>query len=229
MSLYDTHFHLDLQKDKQNALDCIISQKIYTIAMTNLPDLYRKGIEQYKNEYVRIALGFHPELIHDFKHQIPLMWDLVPTVRYIGEVGLDFSNNSFVNEQVQFFTELIDKCKLTNKIVSIHSRKAGGKVLDIIGDSFSFKPILHWFSGTLKEAEIASQRGYYFSVNSSMVMTKKFSQLLEILPKDKILLETDSPFCRGNMSQVEMLRIVCDRLGVNGIDPWANFKMLLRL
>ena len=37
--LYDTHFHLDLQKDKQSAIDEIVRNQIYTIAVTNLPDL----------------------------------------------------------------------------------------------------------------------------------------------------------------------------------------------
>ena len=40
--LYDTHFHLDLQKDRNVAIREIEENKIYTIAVTNLPDLYRK-------------------------------------------------------------------------------------------------------------------------------------------------------------------------------------------
>ena len=36
-NLYDTHFHLDLQESKDDILKEIESNKIYTIAVTNLP------------------------------------------------------------------------------------------------------------------------------------------------------------------------------------------------
>ena len=39
MRLYDTHFHLDLQKNVKAAIEEINANKIYTIAMTNLPVL----------------------------------------------------------------------------------------------------------------------------------------------------------------------------------------------
>ena len=37
--LYDMHFHLDLQKDRIAAIREIETNQIYTIAVTNLPDL----------------------------------------------------------------------------------------------------------------------------------------------------------------------------------------------
>ena len=93
--LYDTHFHLDLQKDRTAAICEIEENQIYAIAVTNLPDLYRKEAVEIKSKYIRIALGFHPELIHQYQKQIPLMWELLPEVRYIGEVGLDLVNKSY--------------------------------------------------------------------------------------------------------------------------------------
>lgn len=73
--LYDTHFHLDLQKDRFAAIREIEQQQIYTIAVTNLPDLYRKESVELRSKYIRFALGFHPELIHLYKKQIPIMWN----------------------------------------------------------------------------------------------------------------------------------------------------------
>ena len=65
--LYDTHFHLDLQKDRIGAIYEIEEHQIYTIAVTNLPDLYRKESGEIASKYIRFALGFHPELIHHYK------------------------------------------------------------------------------------------------------------------------------------------------------------------
>ena len=37
--LFDTHFHLDLQKDRAAAIRDVEEKQIYTIAVTNLPEL----------------------------------------------------------------------------------------------------------------------------------------------------------------------------------------------
>ena len=38
----DAHMHFDLYKNRQDVLDYIEENKSYTIAVTNLPDLYRR-------------------------------------------------------------------------------------------------------------------------------------------------------------------------------------------
>lgn len=226
--LYDTHFHLDLQDDKSKAIENIAKNGIYTIAMTNLPDLYQKETLLYDQKYIRIALGFHPELVHEYPNKIPVMWKHLAEARYIGEVGLDFTDKSHAKEQIAFFSELIARCKNdTNKIISIHSREAEKEVIDIIGTDFKFTPILHWYSGTIRNLKIACERGYYFSVNLSMTRTKKFAQMLECIPNDKLLLETDSPFTSNKISHVESLKIVNDFLESHGINSWENFLKLI--
>ena len=131
--LYDTHYHLDLQKDRSAAIREIEEKQIYTISFTNLPDLYQKESVEVASKYIRFALGFHPELIHQYKSQISLMWDLLPEVRYIGEVGLDYVDITFKKEQVEFFTELIERCRNDEKkILTIHSRKAVNDVLHLL-------------------------------------------------------------------------------------------------
>ena len=143
--LYDTHFHLDLQKDITATIREIEENQIYTIAVTNLPDLYRKETAEIKSKYIRISLGFHPELIHQYQKQIPFMWELLSEARYVGEVGLDFVDKTYQREQVQFFRDLIERCRYDhNKVMTIHSRQAVGKVLELLGEDFRFKAILHW-------------------------------------------------------------------------------------
>ena len=226
--LYDTHFHLDLQKDKPKAIETITKNGIYTIAMTNLPDLYQKEVSLYGQKYIRIALGFHPELVHEYPNKIPLMWKYLAEARYIGEVGLDFTDKSHTKEQISFFSELIARCKNdSNKIISIHSRGAEKEVIDIIGTNFKFTPILHWYSGTIRTLKIACERGYYFSVNLSMTRTKKFAQMLECIPNDKLLLETDSPFTSTRISQLDSLKTVDELLNSYNINCWENFLKLI--
>lgn len=228
-NLYDTHFHLDLQPDLKMAITEINDNHIYTIAVTNLPDLYRKGKQEVNSSYIRLALGFHPELVSRYKHQIPLMWELLPNARYIGEVGLDFSSDNNKMEQIDFFEQLVGRIiNDSSKIISIHSRRSVSTVLDIISSNFSFKPILHWFTGSSKELDIAIDRGYYISVNQSMIQTNKGRCLLSQVPKSQLLLETDSPFI-GNGTQVAVLRATYGFLDPDNTGfLWENFKRLLK-
>ena len=236
MRLYDTHFHLDLQKNVKAAIEELNANKIYTIAMTNLPVLYEKEKQQYDSPYIRTALGFHPELIGEYKKYIPLMWEKLSEARYIGEVGLDFTDKTYQADQVSFFSELVQRCrKDENKIISIHSRKAEREVLDVLDDAFSFKAILHWYSGDESLLNRAVKMGCYFSVNGNMLKSRKIERMLEIVPKNRILLETDSPFGDTIKSHAESLKILIDGLSpkyvmlaeeIEGI-LWNNFQDLL--
>ena len=236
MRLYDTHFHLDLQKNVKAAIEELNANKIYTIAMTSLPVLYEKEKQQYDSPYIRTALGFHPELIGEYKKYIPLMWEKLSEARYIGEVGLDFTDKTYQADQVSFFSELVQRCrKDENKIISIHSRKAEREVLDVLDDAFSFKAILHWYSGDESLLNRAVKMGCYFSVNGNMLKSRKIERMLEIVPKNRILLETDSPFGDTIKSHAESLKILIDGLSpkyvmlaeeIEGI-LWNNFQDLL--
>ena len=214
--LYDTHFHLDLQKDRTAAIREIEENKIYTIAVTNLPDLYRKESGEIASKYIRFALGFHPELIHQYKSQIPLMWDFVDT--------------TYKNEQIAFFNELIERCRFDrDKIITIHSRRAVRQVLRIIGNNYRFKPILHWFTGSNDEILEAVDAGFYFSINGAMMTSKRFLALLPLIPKERLLLETDSPFtyCQKTHSHTldNIMRLI--KKEKENVDLWCNLKTIL--
>ena len=228
--LFDTHFHLDMQKDRAAAIRDVEEKQIYTIAVTNLPDLYRKESVKIASKYIRFALGFHPELIHQYKRQIPLMWDMLPEVRYVGEVGLDLVDKSSEKEQEAFFSELVERCRYdSNKIFTIHSRRAVDKVLEILGDNYRFKAILHWFSGSRNELEKAIEKGCYFSVNGAMIKSKRFLEFLPMIPSSRILIETDSPFTSYTGSYNEHLQSIKTEIQAYkpDADVWTNFRRLL--
>lgn len=228
--LFDTHFHLDLQKDRVSAIRTIEEKQIYTIAVTNLPDLYRKESVEIASKYIRFALGFHPELVHQYKKQVPMMWELLPEVRYIGEVGLDLVDKTYEKEQLEFFYELVERCRYdSNKIFTIHSRRAAGKVLNAIGDNFRFKAILHWFTGSRAELEKAVEIGCYFSVNGAMMTSSRFLDMLPLIPSSRLLIETDCPFTHYSGTYYEHLNSI--NVGLQSykpeIDVWTNFRRLL--
>lgn len=197
---FDTHVHLDLYRDPENIIKYINEHKSYTIAVTNLPILYEKAKNNIPNtKYIRFALGLHPELIHEFPEQITDFFKKLKKVRYVGEIGLDFSKeySSYQNLQIEFFKRCIKEChSFGNKILSIHSRKAAKEVIDIIGPEFNGIIILHWFSGNLSDTKRAINNGYYFSINNEMIKSINGRKIIEVIPLNRILLESDGPFTK---------------------------------
>lgn len=192
--------------------------------------LKRNESVEIASKYIRFALGFHPELVSQYQKQVPLMWELLPEVRYIGEVGLDLVDKSSEKEQETFFSELVERCRYdSNKIFTIHSRRAVDKVLNILGDNYRFKAILHWFSGSRTELEKSIERGCYFSVNGAMMKSRRFLDMLPLIPSSRLLIETDSPFTRYVGTYDEHLRSIKEELRSYKpeVDVWANFRRAL--
>ncbi len=192
---YDTHAHIDLYKNMKDYISYIENSHSYTIVMTNLPDLYQKYFREHDEyKFIRFALGLHPELVHQYKSQMSIFHEFVKTSRYIGEVGLDFTKG-VDQEQIKVFKEIMEACKqYDGKIISVHSRRAVDKVIDIIGESKGNRIILHWFSGTMKQLERAVNHGFYFSVNTNMLNSNNGRQIIKRIPKEKLLIESDAPF-----------------------------------
>ena len=237
-NLYDTHLHLDLQQSKEMILTEIDSNKIYTIAVTNLPPLYEKLSKEVNSKYVRVALGFHPELIGQYQKYISEMWRLLPDAKYIGEVGIDSKAGKDAKDiQISFFEELVQRCsEMGNKILSVHSRASASDVISIIGNNFNGKIILHWYSGTKQSQELAIQNGFYFSVNHAMLNSESGRKIVANIPEGKILIETDSPFVSlDSNSYTELIKkTIKGTSTIRGVPPeimgnifWNNFKKLL--
>ncbi|EMX0193786.1 hydrolase TatD [Bacillus cereus] len=239
---YDTHMHLDLYNNVDEIIQYIEQNKSYTIAVTNLPILCERISKKYNNlKYIKFALGLHPQLINQYSEQIPYLWRMLEQCRYIGEVGLDFKHTNLEgkNLQIDVFVKLIKAChNYGGKILTVHSRGAVKEVNEIIGPNFNGKIILHWFSGSITELKNSIQNGYYFSINSEMIYSKKGRQIIKLIPVDKLLIESDAPFTRGlsnnyNLRFIdEIVTVLCELKGTEFTETYSilknNFKKLLK-
>jgi TatD DNase family protein len=142
----------------------------------------------------------HPQLVAERAAEI-LFWEkLLPETRYVGEVGLDAGPRFFrsFDAQKRVFRIVLERCaEAGGKILTVHSVRSATVVLDMIEahlPSDRGKVVLHWFTGSLREARRAAALGCYFSVNAEMARTERGRVLLAALPLDRLLTETDGPF-----------------------------------
>jgi TatD DNase family protein len=195
----DTHFHLDLWPQAL-IVDTIEKHCIYTIAVTNTPSVfhYTQKITA-KSKYIRAALGLHPQLATERQSELALFSELLSTTRYIGEIGLDDRSSSDFGIQKKVFKAIVNSCAdAGDKILTVHSRRADKEVIDIIGQKFPGKVILHWFSGSTSVLTQAIEAGCYFSINYAMVNSASGKKLIQSIPMDRLLTESDGPFIEAS-------------------------------
>lgn len=198
MLLHDTHFHLDLyNKQVPEIVKEIDANRIFTIAVTNLPVLFERLKKRVNSKYIRVALGFHPELISKYHDQTEKMWSCINQTKFIGEVGLDLkdANPNVIKMQTNFFEKLLDICNSKGgKILSVHSRGSENEILSMMPNDFNGKVILHWYSGSLKNLDKAIDKDCYFSINYQMLCSNKGQKIIGYIPNNRLLLESDGPF-----------------------------------
>ena len=123
-----------------------------------------------------------------------------PRVIGIGECGLDYHyDNSERPAQRDRFEAHIEAARQSGLPLVVHTRDAEDDTAEILGRAVKeggVKGVLHCFTGTADLARKALDFGFYISL-SGIVTFKSARDLQEtarMLPADRILVETDSPF-----------------------------------
>lgn len=197
--MIDFHCHLDLYPEPHAVTEAAMSSGAYILSVTNTPSAW-SGTNALAagSRRIRTALGLHPALAHERRHELDLFDRLVGQTRYVGEVGLDGSPELKVHAGVQeeVFCHILRTCSRSGgRILSIHSRRAAGPVLDLLrAEPDAGVPILHWFSGSAAELKRAIDQGCWFSIGPAMVRGRRGASLAASMPRDRVLPETDGPF-----------------------------------
>lgn len=212
MDIYDMHCHVDLMKSMVEFSKTALEERINLLAMTTTPKAYeieKEKLSGFSN--VQVALGLHPQLVFERIHELALIEKYVSTTRFIGEVGLDFNKQFYRSKenQIDVFSQIIGWCQRSPmKTISIHSVRSDKNVLDILEKHDCTKYnncILHWYSGTLKQLDRAIELGCFFSVNEYMLNSPNGRSIIQKIPVDRLLLESDAPFI-SDIKTVDQLK-----------------------
>ncbi len=199
--MIDYHCHLDLYKNPISVFNEVKKRKTDVFAVTTSPKAYLKTSQYFGGaENVRVALGFHPELVVQRYTERQLFFEHLSKCKYIGEIGIDGKNRNEISIQKGLFIDILKEAeKYNGRIMSIHSRGAIKDVLTSIESEVQKSiPVLHWFTGTKKELEWALSIGCWFSINPRMCQTKSGREIISLIPLSKIVPETDAPFTMKN-------------------------------
>lgn len=197
--MIDFHCHLDLYPNALKLLPEVSARNQFTLVVTTSPRAWKATSRFFAGyENIKIALGMHPEIVGKKAGERELLVSCISQAQFIGEVGLDGStqyDNTFALQK-DIFSDVLSECdRVGGRILSIHSRNAATRVLDLVEKHCQVSiPVLHWFSGTVQEVRRAVSLGCWFSVGPGMLRGAKGRAILCDLPPDKLLPETDGPF-----------------------------------
>lgn len=167
--------------------------------MTELPSRFQLLQTQLRGrERVRVALGFHPLMrVRDVAHELALFARLLERTDYVGEVGLDRSQQGrdTYARQRDIFERILALPDVRTKVLTVHSRRAEKETIELLA-SAGATAILHWYSGPLGPIERALAAGLYFSVNPAMLRSNNGRRIVATLPHERVVTETDAPYTK---------------------------------
>ncbi len=208
--MIDTHTHLYLKEFQsapddavKRAIDVGVDRMIFpNVDLTTISPMRELHERFPKNTFM--AMGLHPTEVKDsWRNDLSVVEmelnnhsdDYIA----IGEVGIDlYWDKTYRKEQHDVFDVQLQWAFEKNLPVIIHCREGLDDILDIMDGRRNALPqcAFHSFGGEIGDVERIRRRGdFYFGING--IVTFKNSKLKDVLPiigKERILLETDSPY-----------------------------------
>jgi len=255
MQYFDTHAHIGLicedpieqliviQEARQASVSRLVSICNSLIDFVKIYDNLKSAANVYH------AVGVSPsEVQSPGRNWIQTIEQSVqlPRVVAIGEIGLDYYRKfGDKKSQIELFITQLDLAEKLGLPVIIHNRDAGKDVLDILKDRLpSQGGVLHCYSENAEYARKALDLNLYFSFAGNLTYrnAKNLHETIEVLPIDRILIESESPFMvpadyRGKRNMPKYLpitaRFLAEMLDMEdeelGTVLWDNANRFFRL
>lgn len=221
INVIDTHTHLDAVEFNEDRAAVFERARAVGVCKVFLPAIDLKtarfimALSQAYPGYAYPMVGLHPEEVReDWFEQLTELANIIRADRAeakekggargriiaIGEVGLDYYwSREFAQEQLEAFKMQVQWSVSTGLPLMIHCRKAQSEMVRVLRKYKSNLPggVFHCFTGNQKEAEeLLSFDKFVLGIGG--VSTFKTSHLREdlpaVVPMDRIVLETDSPY-----------------------------------
>ncbi|MCL2603225.1 MAG: TatD family hydrolase [Defluviitaleaceae bacterium] len=253
--IFDTHTHYDFSQfnaDRDAVLDSLASNGVGAVLNVG-SDMRssRASVELAKKyPFIYATVGVHP---HDAKtlteRNLAELKALAANQKVVafGEIGLDFFRNlSPPDVQRKWFIRQLEIAWELRLPVIIHSRDADEDVYGIMAgspygnggwrlkggspvDGPTLPPggVIHAFPGDAALAQRYVDMGFYLGIGGVLTYDKtgRLKTVVEAVPLEKILLETDCPYLtpaphRGKRNESGYLRYVVDAISqIKKISP----------
>ena len=176
-----------------------------------------------KYPFIYASVGVHPHDASSMDDETAVILEEMlehPKAVAVGEVGLDY-HYDFSPRTVQRarFREQLELARRLGKPVIIHERESLQDTLDIVRDYRDLVGVFHCFSGSWETAKVVLDLGWYLSFTGVITFknARRALEVLERMPADRIMLETDCPYLapepkRGQRNSSLYLKYIAEKV-----------------
>lgn len=224
MKLIDVHCHLDGERFASDLDEVLArAEKVgvkFAFSSGVNPETNRKVLELPKKyPMIKPCFGIYPiDAIvskfpnvqdddlrpveaFDYKEELKWIEKNFHLCVAIGEVGMDFkvvkelpNFEEIKEEQKKVFEEIILLAKKLDKPIVIHSRGAELECIELLEKYKMKRVLMHCFGGKKSLIKRAAENGWFFSVPAVITRLQHFQTLVELVPLEQLLTETDAPY-----------------------------------
>jgi TatD DNase family protein len=205
MQCYDAHCHLQDERPADR-LETILERAreagVTRMVCCGTCETDWPRVAELANRYPQIipCFGLHPWFLDDRSsqwHKNLRSW-LEKYPAGVGEIGLDHAIKAYnPDEQEAIFRTQLELARELKRPVSIHCRRAWGKITDILRGYGLFPEgiLMHSFSGSVEIMELLQSINAYFSFSGAITLSnnKRAQRMVRAVPADRLLSETDAP------------------------------------
>ena len=202
--IIDTHTHIydkQFEEDFDDVIDRIENQLEGIVSIGFDLESSQKSVELAKKyNFVHAVVGVHPVDISKYNDEVEKEIEKLALneekVVAIGEIGLDYHWMADPKDvQAEGFRKQMALAERVKKPVVIHTREALQDTLDILAEFPNVGGILHCYPGSYEAAKPFLDR-YFLGIGGTLTFknNRKTKELVEVLPLEKIVIETDCPY-----------------------------------
>jgi TatD DNase family protein len=232
MEFFETHAHYDderFNEDRENVIESLQQEGVTACINVGCSVETTQNSIELSNKYSFIysACGIHPSEIakteEERKNELNKIRSLAKSskkVVAIGEIGLDYHWDDNKEIQQEFFKEQINIANELDLPIIIHTRDAIDDTINILKNcKFNKKGVLHCCPFNRELVKHGLEAGFYiaFGGTSTFKSSKNADEIINMVPLDKILIETDSPYLapepvRGTRNDSRNLKYVVKKI-----------------
>ncbi len=200
--MIDTHCHV-LKEEMNNYIDIIkeCDSKDISMIINGYDNKSNKEVIELANKYSNVysAIGLNYDGIDNFTYKdLEDLEELIKSNKIvaIGEIGLDYYwTKDNKDKQIYFFKKQLELSEKYNLPVIIHARESIQDTYDIL-KNYKVKGTMHCYSGSLEMAKEFIKLGFKIGIDGPITYKNnvKGVSVVEGIPIESILLETDSPY-----------------------------------
>ena len=235
--MIDTHCHIDEEAFDADREEVIARQQQSGVEAMIVPGVNAASINTVLDVchahpgYCYPALGLHPEDVKaDWQEQLAVIEQAIRAHKdelvAIGEIGLDYYwDKTYKTEQQEVLRRQLLLARELDLPVILHNREATEDILSIVKEIVNrpssnrqLKGVFHCFNGSRETVEEILKMGFYIGIGGVLTFkNSKLAEKLDVVPMDRLLLETDAPYMapvphRGERNESRFMIHVAERL-----------------